>query len=141
MNLALCFLLFFRWHIAKPPKLTNCNTGFHFLKLPCPTLASAALKPTVLGKTCRTWKSRALSDEGWLCSNKTTEMKTANYLLKLPTKLYRTRAGNYFLARLLIFKNKLSHLTHNAKLRGGYKRRVKCEACADWRRPVAQPRP
>ena len=29
----------------------------------------------------------------------------------------------------------------NAKLRGGYKRRVKCEACADWRRPVAQPRP
>lgn len=29
----------------------------------------------------------------------------------------------------------------NAKLRGGYKRRAKCEACADWRRPVAQPRP
>jgi len=49
LNLAIYFLLYFRWHFAKPPKPTNCNTGILFLKLPCPTLPSAAWKPDVLG--------------------------------------------------------------------------------------------
>lgn len=41
----------------------------------------------------------------------------------------------------LLLVTMLYFVMPNAKLRGGYKRRAKCEACADWRRPVAQPRP
>ena len=36
-----------------------------------------------------------------------------------------------------VTKTKLFHLTHNAELRGGHKRRVKCEACAGWGRPAS----
>jgi hypothetical protein len=44
LPLAILYLFSFRQQIARPPKLINCNTGFVFLKLPCPDFGMYSLE-------------------------------------------------------------------------------------------------